>query len=341
MSNWRFKNRELIHIWIDYFKRYLDKFDFQKTRIKKLWLSLNSNFAFLSDDTFIEYHKEYIVWYNHCYIIKDKETQANLAFICLSNWQENWFLIKKSFIEVTWQGLILRNIKFYFDLLKDFDFKIEKFIRIDIAFDMEIETDYIYKRIFKDKLENKTTTIFNENWLCETCYIWKKNKTQNTYQLLRFYNKLLDNQKKWKSFLYDYQDKKNVTRFEIEIRRDKAKFWNEEKIQDIDYIFWVIVKTWYPFNYQFFKFLHLEDFKKVYETNSTYFLRKKRIEERQKDFILYWKDIKDDKELKQIVWTFITYWKRLYKNWYNLNKLVEILQKNIDIWWDFVKNDTI
>jgi hypothetical protein len=63
---------------------------------------------------------------------------------------------------------------------------------------------------------------------------------------------------------------------------------DEKKLLSDDYIFSVIVKTFYKMNYQFFKFLHLEDFKKVrLNEESTYLKRKIAIENRQLDFIKY------------------------------------------------------
>jgi hypothetical protein len=327
---WRFKDRRLINFWVDYFKAYLKDFDFKKTKLKKMWLSSNSNFSFIDDETFIEYQPNFIKNFGFCYVIKDKKTQVNLAFLCLSNWEKNWYITRNSFFEVSWQGLELRNVEYFLDLLEYLWFEIEKFVRVDLAFDLVESVDYIYRRVLFDKLQNKTKTIFEEWWVVETIYIWKKNKSENTYQLLRIYNKKLDNKKKGKEWLYNYDDYDNVARFEIEIRRDKAKFWTRDKLTDVNYLFSVIVNTWYPFNYQYFKFLHDEDFRKVYESKSLYYSRLKSISERKDLFDKYWKDFLDKEEENKIVKIFVSYWKRLYKNWYSIEKLTEILKNHID-----------
>jgi hypothetical protein len=54
-----------------------------------------------------------------------------------------------------------------------------------------------------------------------------------------------------------------------------------------NFIFSVIVNTWFPYNYQFFKFLHEEDFKKVLDNKSLYCDRLKNISERKKQFDEY------------------------------------------------------
>ena len=68
---------------------------------------------------------------------------------------------------------------------------------------------------------------------------------------------------KKKSFLYpDYDEYKDVTRLEVEIREEKARYWTEDKLTDINFVFAVIVKQFYKFNYQFFGFLKFDDFVK-------------------------------------------------------------------------------
>lgn len=335
MTGGRFVDRRLLSVWVDYMKAYLnytDYEDYKKTKLGKLWLSLNSDFHYIDDETYIEYDANLIKDFWFCYTLRDKKTAVKLAFICISNQKKIWFVTRNSFFEVTGQGLVLRWWpKFYFDIIKYFGFKIDKFVRVDLEFSMELNTNYCYNRIFKEKLDIKTHTPFIKGWECETCYIWDKSKEKNTYQLLRFYNKKLDNHAKGKQWLYNYDDIENVTRFEIEIRRDKAVFLTEEKILDINYLFSIIVKTWYPYNYQFFKFLKCEDFKEVYESQSTYYLRLENQRKRHEDFVKYWKDFKDDEEKNKTIKIFITYAKKLIKNWYKIEDLSNILEKNIQI----------
>ena len=58
MNGGRFVDRRLLSIWVDYLKAYLnftDYEDYKKTRLGKLWLSINSDFHYIDDDTYIEY----------------------------------------------------------------------------------------------------------------------------------------------------------------------------------------------------------------------------------------------------------------------------------------------
>jgi len=88
--------------------------------------------------------------------------------------------------------------------------------------------------------------------------------------------------------LYDYEKYDNITRLEIEIREDKAKFWSVEKITDINFIFAVIVKNFYRFNYQFFGFLKFDDYLKLAKfEKSIYHDRLERIRRRQEHFEAY------------------------------------------------------
>lgn len=85
-------------------------------------------------------------------------------------------------------------------------------------------------------------------------YFGEKSREKNTYQLIRIYDKKADSASaKHKEFLYPGHDQyEHVTRFEIELREDLAKFWTVEKLQDINYIFAVMIKKFYRYNYQFF-----------------------------------------------------------------------------------------
>ena len=131
--------------------------------------------------------------------------------------------------------------------------------------------------------------------------------------MLRIYDKLADSRAKKKEYLYpDYDKYDNVARFEIEIRQDLAKFWTREKMTDINYIFSVIVKNFYKFNYQFFGFLKFDDYLKVGKSEkSLYRERKQKIEDRQEHFIKYGSSFKDDKERELWISTFKTYGRRL------------------------------
>ena len=65
---------------------------------------------------------------------------------------------RRDIIEITGQGLILRNIKWYLKMLEVAGFYITGFKRVDICLDIKINTDYACRRIFLPALEEKGKT---------------------------------------------------------------------------------------------------------------------------------------------------------------------------------------
>lgn len=323
-SKGRFHNRKLLHFGVDYIKSYIE-YDY-KPKLYKMGLSANSNFAFLNDDTYIELlPSDMYKWFERYYVIVDKETKASLAFIMIPKVWKVGAISYNNVYEVTGQGLLLRDIKFYFDIIKWLWFKIDKFKRVDLCFDMEEDIEYYYKRVLDKFIEDKTGQTIKKKWVVETIYIWERNTKKNTYQLIRIYNKKLDTKVKGKELMYDYKAKDFVTRFEVELRRDRCKFLTEEKLLDDWYIFSVIVKTFYKMNYQYFKYLHLEDFEKVRINESTRQARKNAIKKRIDRQNEFWKDFYNSTEEEKIIKLYITYAKRLYWNGYKKSKLSRLL----------------
>lgn len=322
---WRYKKRGLLHYGIDYFKCIITR---NEDSLLKT-LSSNSNFLFIDNDTRIDL-VSWINWdYLKYYIISDIYTKVNLAFI--------WYWWKNScrnFYEITWQGLIIKWWVEYFLQLREYlGFEINYFTRIDVCLDLpNVTVDYLYQKIIDKKHKINVSKIFyDKSWWEETIYFWKKSRKDNNYQLIRIYNKLLDSKKKKKEWLYpDYKDNEAVTRLELEIREEKAKFWTVEKIQDINFIFSVIVKQFYKFNYQFFWFLKFDDFlnyKKL--SNSLHYERLAKINKRYESFIKFWQDFFDEWEKKQRISVFLAYSKRLIGNWFTFEQLQQMIELSI------------
>ena len=328
MGYWRYKERKLIHFWVDYFKAYI-QYNYTP-KIFRIWLSANSNLFFYDDDTYIElWSKDIYTNFERYFLIKDKKTNNNLAFLIIPKVWKVGAINYNNIFELTWQGLILRNLKFYFDFIKWAWFEIEKFKRVDICFDMAIDIQYIYDTIVNKYIKWKTIQPIIKKGKLETLYIWERDTRKNTYQLIRIYDKILDTKTKHKEFLYDFGGLESLTRFEIELRRDKAQFLTPKKLLDDNYIFSIIVKNFYKMNYQFFKFLHLEDFKKIRDNeDSLYQKRKNDIIKRQIDFIKFGKDFKNDTDKQRTLKVFVNSAKRLYKNGVNRKNLLHILSKH-------------
>lgn len=81
---------------------------------------------------------------------------------------------------------------------------------------------------------------------------------------------------------------------------------------DINYIFAVIIKKFYRYNYQFFGFLKFDDFlKKQKEERSLYNERIEKIEARKTHMDTFGSSFKNDRERALWIATFKTYGMRL------------------------------
>jgi hypothetical protein len=169
-----------------------------------------------------------------------------LAFLFIAKENDFWSVKLNDFIEVSWQWLTIYGFEFWINFFRGFWIIPLKYKRVDLCFDLKIDVDYLYKTIFRDKLENKKVLPYLDKNVCTWFYIWETDKIKNSYQLIRVYDKKLDNQKKWKKWLYPfYTNIKNIARIEVEFRRDKACLFTTEKLSNQDYIFSVIAKTIY------------------------------------------------------------------------------------------------
>lgn len=127
--------------------------------------------------------------------------------------------------EVTW---ILYT---YFQFRTDTSGKVAKspLKRFDICLDLLISIDKLLD-FFKPGMQ-KWAVFRWEWWETETLYIWDKQKAQNKRQLIRIYDKKKDIMKKRKDALYpDYLVEKNVTRIELEVRRELAQNYTYEEL---------------------------------------------------------------------------------------------------------------
>ena len=335
----RYKSRELIHFGVDYVKCQIapkgDKLH------RKLRLSANSNFVMYDKDTIIELlpHEASKITkeFGRFFQIRDRSTGVNIAFVGIGGASSG--AVKRSdFLEVTGQGLVLRGgYRYFVDMMDRLDLSIVKYIRVDVCMDIWVDTQYLIDYIITDAVKGKTKTPFYTKGIVHALYIGEKQLAKNTYQFMRIYNKKLDSSQKEKEWLYwpEYKNHPNITRLEVEIRRDKACFLTTAKLLSVDYLFGVCVRTFYPLNNQFFGFLALEDFKKVEETGGIW---KKRIasQARRREWQeLYGKSFRDDKEFRQWKATFVSYAKRLYSNGMTLDDIDDLIRANIE------KNDRI
>lgn len=286
---WRYKKRELLYWGRDYLYANIDNLpdifyklspnsnylnlenwfylqrDFEKSPKNKIIINIfNSQFPWVSIWFFIIYLK---------YIkneIKEIDENWELKIKTQIDFLQNQNEIIKPKIELTGQGLTLFWIeKLYNELIIKLKIKLLNIIRLDVCLDLSFSVDKMIELFEKKWKLEKPTRVFNDNkWNLETYYIGKKEKS-NKYQLIRFYDKKKDSKIKSKTWLYksvywdefDYNNS-SITRLELEIREQKAKFITVEKLLDDNYIFSIFVKTFFKYNYDFFSCFKYEDFYK-------------------------------------------------------------------------------
>lgn len=351
---WRYKARELAHIWVDYIRALFDELDNEHMLMT---LSRNSNFFtvdFFGFQLIVDllpiasekFHKFYQIRYN----------SISVWFIGIDG-KKNGNVTPKNFLEITGQGLALFWVDVFYFLMEKFWFTFLRYKRIDFAMDLFMHMHYFYEKILMDKFKKeKTYTPFIKKWECETIYFWEKSLEKNNYQLVRIYNKIIDSIKKEKLFLfYDRKDEKwnyrDVTRFEVEIREDLAKYYDFYDIANPNIFFAKINKTFFKYNKQFFKFIDFSDFheyekkieeeKKIRKQNMKNIkawldvkpqsLHQEKVLKKMKEMenqTRFWRSFLDEKEEKDAIKMFLSWWKKLYRNGYPIPHLLDILE-----WW--------
>lgn len=330
---WRYKKRWIAHFGCDYFKAHIEPIEWGLLSS----LSVNSNILYIDDETELNLLSDFSDKWHKYIVMRDKKTGVQLAFFWL--W---WSLIEWSkekryadFFEVTGQWLILRNWpEFYLNLRLILGFQITIFTRIDICLDLiDIKMAYLYDKIIKEADKKHVSKIFfDKKGKEQTVYFWEKSRKKNTYQVIRMYDKKADSKGKKKEWLYpDYDEYKDISRLELEIREDKAKFWTSDKLLDDNYLFSVIIKQFYKFNYQFFWFLKFDDFLQCRKSeDSLYYERKRKIEARNEHQIKYGTSFSSEKERQLWISTFISYGKRLLGDGFSSDELKSWLDIAVD-----------
>lgn len=334
----RYRQREAYHFGIDYFKAYISPEPFKKSFLHSL--SANSNFKLYDSETVINLLPEYSdKKYSQYFEIVDRKTSIRLAFILF--WKRNkiWSVERRDKFEVTWQWLILRSIPWFLKLLEVAWFYISWFVRVDICLDIKISTDYLCRRILVPGLEEmwKTYKPYIKRWIYETIEIGTKEPRLNTWKFIRVYNKILDTTKKDKWFLYDFEWMKDLSRIELELRRDKCVHFHPEYLTDIDKLYSIFKHEVFGENFQFFKFIHLEDAKKCANsyiidmfsddtaTNLTKWMSRSKMLEKLERIIDFGSEFKSWQDERRTLSLFVSLYKKLTANWQTHQSIVNIL----------------
>lgn len=130
------------------------------------------------------------------------------------------------------------------------------------------------------------------------------------------------------------------------MREDVAKFWKYEDLKNDKFLYWRLVKSFWKMNVQFFKFLkdaEFYEFSKEYNAKrkknlASIFSDKKSASpmsmsqarlikslEREEHQTKYGSDFTSDADRVQCVSSFQSFGKRLFKNGYSREKIIELL----------------
>lgn len=366
---WRYKKRQLVYTNCDYIKSYIELDNNNKNQAILNWLSVNSNIFYIKYKKINIAITLLPHWWKYKKLYSLSVDNINIAFIWLYGLGVSDMVeVTGSWLHIFWVDFfyfLFKKFNFKFIKFKRIDLCFDLDLDINYFFDKILDSKYKEKVIDeKTKIEiyKHNLTIFSspKNGL-ETLYIWKKNIKENDYALIRIYNKILDSKKKWKLFLYDEYKKekeelwyKNITRFELEIRERLCKFYEFEVLKNDDFLYYRIVKSFYRLNTQFFWFLKKEDFEKIrkninkenqkitekiknlfvfdenLQTKNIY--QKKLLNIKNKEILQnkYWSDFLNKKDEEQTKNLFVSYAKRLFKNWFSIEKLEEILKNELE-----------
>ena len=209
--------KNIIHFW-------LDECEIYATFIKEEyleWINFDNSNYFELDEYIVTKHevpnfeakfqfaKEWIPLFSY-YIGKMK-------------WYGRWWVSTKDYVCFYGSAFRLLGTESIFDIFHRY-FEPENtypFKRFDICLDLSINIDKIIQSL--STISQKTWHIRWKLWDTETLYIWEK-KQENKRQLLRIYNKIEDIRKKKKYKLYsEYLSFPNITRIELEVRRELAR----------------------------------------------------------------------------------------------------------------------
>jgi len=143
-------------------------------------------------------------------------------------WTKDYIVVYSTAFKLMEYEEIVWFIECYFDL--------NNCRRFDICIDLKTDTSTILS-YFK---EYKTGREYKKSWNIETKYIWEYNISLNRRQVIRIYDKKKDIIVKRKTKLYEqYLQLDNVTRVELEMRRELAKNIYYQDLFDDSLLIWI------------------------------------------------------------------------------------------------------
>ena len=102
-------------------------------------------------------------------------------------WQENGAVTTEDFLAVYWITFVLfPELSEIIDFVNS-EMSVHGLRRFDLALDVLNNIKDVHKNF--NKLKQKWSIFFDDEWEVQTFYIWEKKKKNNRYKLLRVYNK--------------------------------------------------------------------------------------------------------------------------------------------------------
>lgn len=174
--------------------------------------------------------------------IIDRPTNQRLAFLLKKRMENQGAVERKDVFEITGTGCTMRSMRYWLAFMRAANLEITGFKRVDIALDLELPTDYLCRNVFFPVLESKKTQTWKpyyKDGKATGAEVGEKNPKKNTWKYIRVYDKILDTKEKKKQWLYGFDEKgvNELTRIELELRRDKCKFFHEEYLTDSDALY--------------------------------------------------------------------------------------------------------
>lgn len=211
----------IIHFWLDHLEVYASFYD--ESLFK--WIDFdNSNQIFLDEFSGIKSDiRKYSYWIHF--------SKGNINLFSYFKWSKEWNIATKNYVAIysscfrtLWKEWVLEILQKYFTLEKRSSIK-----RFDICSDFTLPIDVILSKFWP--LKQKWSLFIWKKGNIETKYIGEKKMSQNKRQIIRIYNKIEDILGKWKNRLYqDYLIYDNITRIEIEFRRELSKNYTIEEL---------------------------------------------------------------------------------------------------------------
>lgn len=225
----KLNKKEIYYFWVDYIEVV---WTLKKLEEINFWFWFNEGNKKEIFPWFVVRRENKVTNYEYKIVFNYKWTDCYAYHI----WQENWAITTHDYLAVYWIAFVI--FPELSEIIEFINTEIDVIWlrRFDLALDVLIDIKYIHKNF--NKLKQKGSIFFWDEWEVQTFYIWEKKKKNNRYKLLRVYNKKEDLLiKKRQRFYPDYLTKDNVTRIEIEIRSELAKNCTLESLLDRGYIF--------------------------------------------------------------------------------------------------------